>query len=58
MASTLTGFQSSGFLLVGTPDTLMVAAPVDNNEALYHRIVVPVSLSTTTLASLNGCGCS
>jgi hypothetical protein len=39
MASTLTRFESSGFLPVGTPKTLVYAAPVDNEEALHHRIV-------------------
>jgi hypothetical protein len=39
MASTIAGFESSGFLPVGTPKTLVYAAPVDNEEALHHRTV-------------------
>jgi hypothetical protein len=39
MASTLARFESSGFLPVGTPKTLLYASPVDNEEALHHRIV-------------------
>jgi hypothetical protein len=39
MASTLARFESSGFLPVGTPKALVYAAPVDNEEALHHRIV-------------------
>jgi hypothetical protein len=39
VASTLARFESSGFLLMGTLKTLMYAAPVDNEEALRHRIV-------------------
>jgi hypothetical protein len=39
MASTLAIFESSGFLLVGTPKTLVYAAPFDNEEALHHRTV-------------------
>jgi hypothetical protein len=39
MASTLARFQYSGFLPVGTPKTLVYAAPVDNEEALHHRTV-------------------
>jgi hypothetical protein len=39
MASALARFESSGFLPVGTPKTLVYAAPVDNEEALHHRIV-------------------
>jgi hypothetical protein len=38
MASTLARFESYGLLPVGTPKTLVHAAPVDNEEAL-HRIV-------------------
>jgi hypothetical protein len=30
---------SFGFLPVGTPKTPVYAAPVDNEEALHHRIV-------------------
>jgi hypothetical protein len=41
MASTLTRFESSGFLAVGTPKTLVYAAPLDNKEALHHPIVDP-----------------
>jgi hypothetical protein len=37
MASTLARFESSGLLPVGLLKTL--AAPVDNKEALHHRIV-------------------
>jgi hypothetical protein len=40
MASTLARFESSGFLPVGTPKTFVYAAPFDNEEALYHGIVV------------------
>jgi hypothetical protein len=39
MASTLATFESSGFLPVGTPKTLVYSAPVDNEEALHRRIV-------------------
>jgi hypothetical protein len=39
MASTLARFESSGFLPVGTPETLVYGAPIDNEEALHHRIV-------------------
>jgi hypothetical protein len=39
MASTLNGFQSSGFTPVGTPKTPVYAAPVNNEEALHHRAV-------------------
>jgi hypothetical protein len=39
MASTLTRFESSGFLRVGAPKALVCAAPVYNEEALQHRIV-------------------
>jgi hypothetical protein len=38
MDSTLARFESDGLLPVGTPKTLVYAAPVDNEEAL-HRIV-------------------
>jgi hypothetical protein len=38
MVSTLAIFDFSGFLPVGTPKTLVNAAPVDNEEALHHRI--------------------
>jgi hypothetical protein len=30
--------DSSGFFPVGTPNTLVSAAPVDNEEVLHHRI--------------------
>jgi hypothetical protein len=36
MASTLARFQSSGFLPVGTPKTLVYAPPLDNEDALYY----------------------
>jgi hypothetical protein len=39
MASTPSRFEYSGFLPVGTPKLLAYAAPVDNEEALHHRIV-------------------
>jgi hypothetical protein len=38
-ASMLARFESSGFLPVGTPKTLVYAAPVDNEGALHHHIV-------------------
>jgi hypothetical protein len=38
VASTLTRFESSEFLLVGAPKTLVYAAPVDE-DAPHHRIV-------------------
>jgi hypothetical protein len=38
MASTLARLQSSGFLPVRTPKTLVYAAPVDNEDALNRRI--------------------
>jgi hypothetical protein len=38
MASMLTRFESSGCLPVGTPNTLVCAAPVDN-AVLHHRTV-------------------
>jgi hypothetical protein len=37
MASTHTWLESSGFLPVGTPKS--TCSPVDNEEALHHRIV-------------------
>jgi hypothetical protein len=40
MASTYNRFESSRFLPVGIPKTRVYAAPVDNEEALHHRIVV------------------
>jgi hypothetical protein len=39
MASTLARFESSGFLPVRTPKSLVYAAPVDNEEPLQHRMV-------------------
>jgi hypothetical protein len=39
MPSTVARFESSGFLPVGTPKTLVYAAPGDNEEAIHHRIV-------------------
>jgi hypothetical protein len=40
MASTLARFDSSsGCLVVGTPKTLVYAAPDDSEEALHRRIV-------------------
>jgi hypothetical protein len=39
MASTLARFEFSDFLPLRTPKTLVCAAPVDNEEALHHRIV-------------------
>jgi hypothetical protein len=39
MASTLARFESFGFLPVGHQKTHVYAAPVDNEEALHHRIV-------------------
>jgi hypothetical protein len=39
ISSTLARLESSGFLPVGTPKTLVYAAPVDNEEALHHRSV-------------------
>jgi hypothetical protein len=39
MASTLARFESSAFVPVGTPKSLVYAAPVDNEDALHHRIV-------------------
>jgi hypothetical protein len=38
MASTPARFESSGFLPLETPKTLVYAAPVDNEEALHDRI--------------------
>jgi hypothetical protein len=38
MASTLARFYSPKFLPLGTPKTLVSAAPVDNEEALHHCI--------------------
>jgi hypothetical protein len=35
----LTRFDSSGFVPVGTPKKSVYAAPVDEEEALHHRIV-------------------
>jgi hypothetical protein len=37
MASTLARLRSSGFLPAGTPETLVNAAPVDNEVTLHHR---------------------
>jgi hypothetical protein len=56
MASTVTRFQSSGFVPVGKPKILVYAAPVDNEEALHHRMWMPVRLSATAPAFLSGCG--
>jgi hypothetical protein len=39
MASTVSRLQSSGFLLVRTPKTLVYTAPVDNEVTLHRRIV-------------------
>jgi hypothetical protein len=39
MASTFATFKSFGFLPVETSKTLVYAAPVDNEEALHHRVV-------------------
>jgi hypothetical protein len=39
VASTVARFESSGFLLGGTPKSLVQAAPVDNEEALQPRSV-------------------
>jgi hypothetical protein len=39
MASTFTRLESSGFLRVETDKNPVYAAPVDNEEALYHLIV-------------------
>jgi hypothetical protein len=39
MATTLAGLESSVFSPAGTSKTLLYAAPVDNEEALHHRIV-------------------
>jgi hypothetical protein len=39
MASTLPRFESYGFVPVGTPKTLVYAAPVDKEKALHHRTV-------------------
>jgi hypothetical protein len=33
------GFESSGFLPLGTPKTLVYAAPIDNEETLHRRTV-------------------
>jgi hypothetical protein len=39
IASTITKFESSGFLPLGSPEIPVYAAPFDNEEALHHRIV-------------------
>jgi hypothetical protein len=39
MASTLARFDSSKFHLRGHLETFVCTAPVDNEEALHHRIV-------------------
>jgi hypothetical protein len=39
MVSTLARFESPGFLPVRTPEKPCVAAPVDKEEALHHRVV-------------------
>jgi hypothetical protein len=39
MALTFARFETSEFLPVGAPKTLVYAAPVDDEEALHHRIV-------------------
>jgi hypothetical protein len=39
MASTLARFESSGFFLWGHLKSLAYAAPIDNEEALHHRLV-------------------
>jgi hypothetical protein len=39
MASSLISFESSAFLPVGTPKTLVYAAAYDNEEAFHRRIV-------------------
>jgi hypothetical protein len=39
MVSTLARFESSGFLPVATIKSPCVCSSVDNEEALYHRIV-------------------
>jgi hypothetical protein len=50
MASTLTWLESSGFLPVGTPKSLLYATPVDNEETFHHRTVDACE------ESLYGCG--
>jgi hypothetical protein len=50
---TFARFESSGFVPVGKPKTLVYVAPVDNEEALHHRMWMPVRLSATTPASFN-----
>jgi hypothetical protein len=39
MAFTIARFESSGFLRVGTPTTLVYAASFDNEETFHSRIV-------------------
>jgi hypothetical protein len=39
MAFTLARCESSGFLPVGSPKTLVYAAPVDSEEAFHHSTV-------------------
>jgi hypothetical protein len=39
MASTLSRFESSGFLPAGTPKTLAYAVPANNKQALHHCTV-------------------
>jgi hypothetical protein len=41
---------------VGTPKSLVYAAPVDNVEALHHRTVDTCQTIVTHPASLQGCG--
>jgi hypothetical protein len=38
MDSKLARFESSGFLPVGTPKTLVYVAPVHNEKALHQRV--------------------
>jgi hypothetical protein len=44
MTSILARFESCGFLSVGSPKTVVYTTPVTNEEALHHRIVMPLRL--------------
>jgi hypothetical protein len=52
----LSDLNSPDFYLWGHLKTLMYVAPVDNDFDFTIALWMPVRLSATTPASLNGCG--
>jgi hypothetical protein len=53
MASTFAGSESSDFYLWGHLNTLVYAAPVDNEETL-HRCIVGACQTTETFTESHG----